>query len=83
MEKKKLELKKQTIVTLTDQECLEIKGGTHWTRIVYGAATLIVAGAYYGQEMSYWYCDDNLANTDLTCFELYGGCNVGEIIVTP
>lgn len=85
MEKKKLKLKKQTIVKLTDDEALRIKGGTWWLGPIFDMAQQL-ANDYQqynemdgGNEGGGGGCDG--ANTDMSCFVLYGGCNIGEVNV--
>lgn len=53
---KKLELKKQTIVDLSDTEATSIKGGT--TAWCYRVATLIGGGVSAGVELSWFTCED-------------------------
>lgn len=85
MKKNKLEFKKQTIVKLTDDEAIRIKGGTWWFPHIWETARQL-AGDY--QQYQYFDggnegggCDG--ANTDMTCFVLYGGCNIGEVNCVP
>ncbi len=78
---KKLELKKHVIVELSEDESRQVQGGTTWG-CFYASVTLtsnIVSG---GQDASWWRCEPG-ANTDVTCYGLYGGCNISEIGVTP
>ena len=79
---KKLELKKSKIIELSEIDSTQVKGGTtpsSWP-CIYGSATIIGSVASAGQDQSWWACDP-APNTDVTCFELYGGCNISEINV--
>lgn len=56
MEKKKLELKKQTIVALSDSEAAQVKGGVTWTITLssYECITFAIAATYIVYEYTVW-----------------------------
>lgn len=83
---KKLELKKHVVVELSEDESRQVQGGT--TVLCYRIAQLIASVATVGQGTSVWTCappppSPAGVDTDLTCFQIYGGCNIGDINVTP